>query len=103
MNPTDASTVEREESPTTTSKKYRVQLDFNQKDFTEINSLVRELGLGTRAELFRSALVSLRWMVEKKRTGCTIVAITPADKLLEPEFEFLQGISKLYSQTTVAK
>jgi hypothetical protein len=74
------------------AKKYRVQLDFAPKDFREIDSLVEELGLSTRAELFRSALVTLRWMVQKKRTGCTIVAVTPDEKLLEPEFEFLQSL-----------
>jgi hypothetical protein len=79
-------------SPTTVAKKYRVQLDFSPKDFREVESLVEELGLNTRAELFRSALVALRWMVQKKRAGCTIVALTPENRYLEPVFEFLQGI-----------
>jgi hypothetical protein len=77
---------------TTIAKKYRVQLDFSPKDFREIESLVEELGLSTRAELFRSALVTLRWMVNKKSVGCTIVAVTPDERFLEPEFEFLQGL-----------
>ena len=75
-------------------KKFRVQLDFNPKDFAVINGLVEELGLGTRAELFRSALVSLRWMVQKKKAHCMIAAITPSDRLIEPEFEFLQGLAE---------
>lgn len=79
----------------TVPRKYRVQLDFAPKDFHEIESLVGELGLSTRAELFRSAIVALRWMVQKKRTGCTIMAVTPDDRLLEPEFEFLQGIQPI--------
>jgi hypothetical protein len=79
---------------TTVAKKYRVQLDFSQRDFREIELLVDELGLSTRAELFRSALVTLRWMVQKKQVGCTIVAVTPDDRLLEPEFEFLQGLER---------
>lgn len=77
---------------TTVAKKYRVQLDFTPRDFREIQLLVDQLGLATRAELFRSALVALRWMVQKKRTGSTVVAITPDERYLEPEFEFLQGI-----------
>jgi len=89
---------EAQEEATTVSatsavaKKYRVQLDFPPKDFREIESLVEDLGLSTRAELFRSALIALRWMVQKKRTGCTIMAVTPDDRLLEPEFEFLQNL-----------
>ena len=85
--------IDEEEETTAANRvvrKYRVQLDFNPKEFFEINSLVEELGVGTRAELFRSALVALRWMVQKKRTGSTIMAVTPEGKLLEPEFEFLQ-------------
>ena len=78
----------------TVAKKYRVQLDFAARDFREIESMVEELGLSTRAELFRSALVALRWMVQKKQTGCTIMAVTPDDRLIEPEFEFLQSLAK---------
>ena len=86
--------LEQEEAASGEIKKYRVQLDFNPKDFAAINALVEELGLGTRAELFRSALVSLRWMVQKKKAHCMIAAITPSDKLIEPEFEFLQGLAE---------
>jgi len=80
-------------STASAGKKYRVQLDFAARDFRELNILVDELGLTTRAELFRSALVTLRWMIQKKRSGCTIVAVTPDDRLIEPEFEFLQGLA----------
>jgi hypothetical protein len=78
---------------TVDGNKVRVQLDFSARDFREIENLVEKLDLSTRAELFRSALVALRWMVQKKDIGCTIVAVTPDDRLLEPEFEFLQGLS----------
>jgi hypothetical protein len=77
---------------TTVAKKYRVQLDFSPRDFREIELLVEELDLGTRAELFRSALSALRWMVQKKRAGCTIVAVTPDERFMEPEFEFLRTL-----------
>jgi len=83
-----------EEAVSTTQKKFRIQLDFARKDFLEIERLAEELGLATRAELFRSALVTLRWMVQKKQAGCTILAVTPDDRLIEPEFEFLQGLEK---------
>lgn len=83
----------RKESLKPDPTKVRVQLDFSSRDFNEIEKLVEKLDLNTRAELFRSALVTLRWMVQKKDMGCTIVAVTPDDRLLEPEFEFLQGLS----------
>jgi len=88
----DSGVIGYEEALSPEIKKFRVQLDFNSKDFKVITDLVEELGLGTRAELFRSALVALRWMVQKKKADCTIVAITPTDKLVEPEFEFLQNV-----------
>jgi len=75
---------------TTSPKKFRVQLDFETRDFRIINQLVAELDLNTRAELFRSGLRVLRWMLEKKKQGCTIVAITPDNRYLEPEFDFFR-------------
>jgi RNase P/RNase MRP subunit p30 len=57
-----------------------------------INNLVKELKVGTRAELFRSSLRTLRWMVNKKKQKCEIVAISPDGKYFEPEFEFLAEV-----------
>jgi hypothetical protein len=81
---------EDEECSLNTPKKFRVQLDFPAQDFEEINAMVAKLGLSSRAELFRSALIALRWICNKKAQNCTIVAITPDHRYLEPEFEFLQ-------------
>jgi hypothetical protein len=81
-----------EESPVA-AKKFRVQLDFEGTDMETINNLVKELELGTRAELFRSGLRAIRWMVSKKKQGCTIVAISPDERYFEPEFEFLDAVS----------
>lgn len=76
-------------------KKYRVQLDFGEHDFEEINLLVKKLGVSTRAELFRSALITLRWMSQKKMQGCTIVAMSPDhERLIEPEFSFLSNLDR---------
>jgi hypothetical protein len=82
----------QEETNSAPPRKFRVQLDFAPKDYDEINNLVEEMELGTRAELFRSALIALRWMYMKKKAGCTVVAITPENRYLEPEFGFLQGV-----------
>jgi hypothetical protein len=77
-----------------TPKKFRVQLDFAADDFNEINALAKKLGLSTRAELFRSALITLRWMYHKKIQGCSIVAMSPDhERLIEPEFSFLERVS----------
>lgn len=74
-------------------KKFRVQLDFAAEDFSEINSLVKKLGLTTRAELFRSALITLRWIYQKKLQGYSVVAMSPNhDRVIEPEFTFLERV-----------
>jgi hypothetical protein len=78
--------------PPSGSKKFRVQLDVEANDFALINQLVEELDLGTRAELFRSGLRALRWMIGKKKEGSTIVAITRDKRIMEPEFDFLMHI-----------
>ena len=74
-------------------RKFRVQLDFDVEDFGEINDLVKGMRLPTRAELFRSALITLRWMYQKKRQGYSIVAMSPDhQRLIEPEFTFLERV-----------
>ncbi len=81
------------ETVTSTPKKFRVQLDFAAEDFGEINGLVKGMRLATRAELFRSALITLRWMYQKKRQGYSIVAMSPDhQRLIEPEFTFLERV-----------
>ena len=72
-------------------KKFRVQLDFREPDFKELNDLVDELGLSTRAELIRSGIIALRWMMQKRKQGYPIVAITE-DRYIVPEFDFLRKI-----------
>lgn len=70
-------------------KKFRVQLDFQEKDLERVDDSIDELGLSTRAELFRGGLRALFWMAEKRKQGCTVAAITPGGRCLEPEFDFL--------------
>ncbi len=77
---------------TDSEKKIRVQLDFESADMQIINDLVNELELGTRAELFRSGLRALRWMVQKRKQRCVVTAITPDGRYLEPEFDFLHRL-----------
>ncbi len=91
------------EEPATSCRKFRVQLDFEPGDMAMINRLVDELGLGTRAELFRSSLRALRWMVEKRKQGCVVLAVTPEERYIQPEFDFLDGLDSSPSSTAEAK
>jgi hypothetical protein len=36
-------------------------------------------------------------MAQKKANGCTVVAITPEDRYIEPDFEFFHHIKSLRS------
>lgn len=79
---------------TPNSRKFRVQLDFAADDFQELNELTAKLGLTTRAELFRNALIALRWMYKKKLQGYTIAAVSPERRFLaEPDFPFLERVT----------
>ena len=73
-------------------KKYRVQLDFTSSDFDRINLLVKELGLGTRAELFREAVLTLEWLVDNKKQGHLVTSTTPEGRCLEPQFGVLRNV-----------
>ena len=46
-------------------RKYRVQLDFSEEAFKELNALQERLGVPSRAEVVRNALALLRWICEK--------------------------------------
>jgi len=89
MAMTETATVVVREDPAL--KKFRVQLDFNAIDFETLNTLVKDLGLGTRAELFRSAILALQWMVDKKQQGYSVVATEFDGRYIEPEFSFLRN------------
>jgi metal-responsive CopG/Arc/MetJ family transcriptional regulator len=72
------------------AKKYRVQLDFPEEGFRELNSLVDKLRASSRAEVVRDALSVLKWLYRKKvEQGCQVVAIDSNDRVFEPEFPFL--------------
>jgi hypothetical protein len=72
-------------------KKFRVQLDFEKADFDELNNMVDELDLSTRAELFRSGLRALRWITRHRKEGHLTVALAD-DRYIVPEFDFLEKI-----------
>lgn len=97
MAPIDVLEDPRTDVAASAQKKYRVQLDFAAEDFDEINALVEKLKLPTRAELFRSALITLRWMYNKKLRGYSILAVSPdQQRQIEPEFTFLERVGPQY-------
>jgi metal-responsive CopG/Arc/MetJ family transcriptional regulator len=71
-------------------KKIRVQLDFSEEAFNELNDLVSKLHAPSRAEVIRNALGVLKWMYKKKvEQGLDVVAIGTDERVFEPEFPFL--------------
>ena len=71
-------------------KKHRVQLDFSEEAFHELNDLKEKLRAPSRAEVIRNALGVLKWMYKKKvEQGLDVVAIGSDERVLEPEFPFL--------------
>src|SRR6266699_6423074 len=56
-------------------RKYRVQLDFSEEAFNELNALQDRLGAPSRAEVVRSALALLRWTCDKLDDDYQIVAM----------------------------
>ena len=74
-----------------TVKKYRVQLDFSEDAFRDLNELATKLRAPSRAEVIRNALGVLKWIYRKKiEQECEVVAISKDEKVFEPEFPFLQ-------------
>jgi metal-responsive CopG/Arc/MetJ family transcriptional regulator len=69
-------------------RKYRVQLDFSEAAFEELNRLQKKLGASSRAEVVRDALTVLRWLVEEKTDGNRILVEEKEDRLIEPVFPF---------------
>ena len=80
----------------TVERKYRVQLDFSDEAFRELNALQQRLGGPSRAEVVRNALTLLRWVCEKVGDeGYQIVARKEAvegsrtvEHIVEPIFPF---------------
>ena len=53
----------------------RVQLEFSEVKIKELESLMKELGIVTRKDLFNNALTLFIWAVDEKRGGRTIASI----------------------------
>lgn len=71
-------------------KKHRVQLDFSESAFNELNSLAEKLGDISRAEVVRYSLATLKWIYKKRvEESCDIVAMGKDGKIFESIMTFL--------------
>lgn len=72
----------------TDKRKYRVQFDFSEEAFAELNALQARLGAPSRAEVVRNALALLRWTCDKLADDYQIVATGKDKRIIEPVFPF---------------
>jgi hypothetical protein len=77
------------ETPATKEAKYRVQLDFSEEAFQELNALQKKLQASSRAEVVRNALGVLRWVTKHLIAGDTIVIEKADGTKSDVEFPFL--------------
>jgi hypothetical protein len=70
-------------------KKYRVQLDFSEEAFEELNKLQKKLDSSSRADVVRNALGVLRWVIKHVDEGDKIFTERSDGSRTEVEFPFL--------------
>ena len=58
-------------------KKYRLQIDFSEKAYRELNDLQERLDAQSKSEVIRNALGVLRWVVEESTSGHRILVEKP--------------------------
>jgi metal-responsive CopG/Arc/MetJ family transcriptional regulator len=58
----------------------RIQLDLPDERVKELDSLMDEVGVSTRKDLFNNALTLFEWAVDEKRAGRTIASIDDVEK-----------------------
>ncbi|TSC61975.1 MAG: hypothetical protein G01um101448_679 [Parcubacteria group bacterium Gr01-1014_48] len=74
----------------TAGKYHRVQLDFSEEAFEELETLKKRLSASSRAEVVRAALGVLKWAVNHSEEGNKIQVARKADnKVVGVEFPFL--------------
>lgn len=69
--------------------KYRVQLDFSEPAFRELEKLQSKLNASSRAEVVRNALGVLRWLTDNLTAGNKVVIERKDGKRAETDFPFL--------------
>jgi hypothetical protein len=77
------------EAPAKKEDKYRVQLDFCEEAFHELNGLQKKIHASSRAEVVRNALGVLRWVTNHLIAGNKIVVEKADGTRSDVEFPFL--------------
>lgn len=67
--------------------KHRLQFDFNEEALQELDELLKETNLPSRAELIRQALRLLQWSHSETKKGATLL-IEKEGKIREIVFPF---------------
>lgn len=70
-------------------KKYRLQIDFSEKAYKELESIQERLDAGSKSEVIRNALGVLRWIIDESDRGHRILVEKP-DGPREIMFHFLE-------------
>jgi hypothetical protein len=71
-------------------KKYRVQLDFQEDAFEELEVLQNDMGVPSRAEVFRHSLRLMQWMIEQLNADNVVLLRTPSGTVQEIVLPFLR-------------
>lgn len=80
----------------TGEKRHRVQLDVQPEQLYLLDLLQEQLGLRSRSELLEEAISTLRWLVQERRRGRTVVSVDPAElSRLSHALEFASRASLL--------
>ena len=84
---------------TNTNSMIRIQLDLPAGKVRELDELMEEANIGTRKDLFNTALTLLAWVVDERKEGKKIASVDE-DKdtykeLVMPFFAFLRRKPKV--------
>ena len=74
-------------------KKYRLQIDFSEKAYKELESIQERLDATSKSEVIRNALGVLRWIIDESDRGNRILVEKP-DGPREIMFHFLERSKK---------
>ncbi len=78
-------------------KKYRLQIDFSEKAYKELEELQERLGATSKSEVMRNALGILRWVVEEVSEGHRILVEKPQGTR-EIVFHFIERSKELLKE-----
>lgn len=71
----------------------RVTFELNQSDVELLGRMQEKAGLGSKGELFKNAIVLLRWVIEKTKDGRRILAVNPEEeRIKELEMPVLENV-----------